>query len=105
MYASDVVRIRKIFGEKRYFLMDSYTMHSPSTLVLLGVLSFDARTSEKRELINLVFWNLKLKGQRLVYTLHLPFDMFMKSAKNGEWWAWQDLNPRPNRYERFALTN
>ena len=70
-----------------------------------GTIFRGSTISEKRELINLVFWNLELKGQTLVYTLHSPFDMFMKSAKNGEWWAWQDLNPRPNRYERFALTN
>ena len=27
------------------------------------------------------------------------------AAKIAEWWARQDLNPRPNRYERSALTN
>lgn len=51
--------------------------------------------SEKRELINIVFWNLELRGQKLEFTLHSPFDMFVKSAKNGEWRALEDSNPRP----------
>ncbi len=28
-----------------------------------------------------------------------------KHPKEMKWWARQELNPRPNRYERFALTN
>ena len=60
---------------------------------------------EKRKLINMVFENLKLKGHRLEFTLRPPFDGFVKCAKNGEWWARQDLNLRPLRYERSALTN
>ena len=42
---------------------------------------------EKRKLINLGFSNLQLKGQRIVYTLCPPFDVFVKTAKNGEWCA------------------
>ena len=51
--------------------------------------------NEKRKLINLVFQNLELKGQKLVYTLRPPFDAFVKTAKNGDWRALEDLNPRP----------
>ena len=48
--------------------------------------------SEKRDLINMVFWNLELKGYRLVYSLRPPFDAFVKTAKNGEWYPRPDLN-------------
>lgn len=36
----------------------------------------------------------------------LILDQFVRGGRTGkEWWARQDLNPRPNRYERSALTN
>ncbi len=47
---------------------------------------------EKRKLINLVFDNLELNGQKLVYTLRSPFDAFVKTAKTGEWRALKDSN-------------
>ena len=40
---------------------------------------------EKRELINLVFANLRLKGQKLEFKLRPPFDAIIKSRKSGEW--------------------
>jgi hypothetical protein len=40
---------------------------------------------EKRKLINLVFANLELKGQKLEFTLCPPFDAFVEMDKNGEW--------------------
>ena len=27
------------------------------------------------------------------------------SLYGGKWWAWQDLNLQPDRYERSALTS
>ena len=42
---------------------------------------------EKRKLIDFVFQNLELKGQKLEFTLRPPFDQFVKCTKNGEWWA------------------
>ena len=42
---------------------------------------------EKRKLINLVFQNLELKGQKLDFTLRPPFDAFVKMDENGEWRA------------------
>ena len=51
---------------------------------------------EKRKLIKLVFSNLELKGQELVYTLRPPFDAFIKTAKNGDWWDREDSNLRPS---------
>ncbi|PCJ29596.1 MAG: recombinase RecB [Rickettsiales bacterium] len=50
-------------------------------------------TSEKRKLVNLVLSNLELKGQKLTYTLHSPFDQFVKTAKTGEWCTREESNP------------
>lgn len=40
---------------------------------------------EKRDLINMVLWNLRLKGQKLKFKLRPPFDILVKSKKTGEW--------------------
>ena len=47
---------------------------------------------EKRKLINLVFDNLKLKGEKLEFKLRPPFDAFVKLPKNEEWCALEDSN-------------
>ena len=53
--------------------------------------TFKGSTIEKkRNLINMVFVNLKLKGQKLDFTLRPPFDQFVKCAKTGEWWTLVD---------------
>ena len=52
-----------------------------------------AMQEEKRKLINLVFDNLELNGQKLTYTLRPPFDAFVKTAKNGEWRTREESNP------------
>ena len=62
-------------------------------------------TEDKRKLINLVFANLKLTGQKLDFALRPPFDVFVKSLKTREWWAVEDSNFRPLRCQRNALTN
>ncbi len=47
---------------------------------------FRLSTNEKkRKLINLVLSTVKLNGQKLVYTLRPPFDMFVNLGKNEEW--------------------
>ena len=48
---------------------------------------------EKRKLIDFVFQNLELKGQKLVYTLRPPFDQFVKTGKNEEWRTREESNP------------
>ncbi len=44
-----------------------------------------SKVEEKRELINLVFSNLRLKGHKLEFKLRPPFDAIVKSKKSGEW--------------------
>lgn len=60
--------------------------------------------TRKRELLNFVFQNLSLRGKKLEYTMRYPFSEFAKCSKLEEWWGERDLNPRPRRYERPALT-
>lgn len=59
---------------------------------------------KQKEIIKYVFQNLSLRGKKLEYTMAYPFSEFQKCSKNGEWWGMRDLNPRPRRYERPALT-
>jgi len=40
---------------------------------------------EKRELLNFVFSNLKLKGATLCYSLNFPFDRFEDLSKTENW--------------------
>lgn len=46
----------------------------------------------KRRLINFVFSNLSLKGEKLAFSLRQPFDLFVNAAKIEEWRARQDSN-------------
>ena len=50
----------------------------------------------KRRLINFLFSNLQLNGQKLQYTLRKPFDLFVEAGKTGEWRTRSDSNARPS---------
>lgn len=52
--------------------------------------------SKKREMLNFVFQNLKLKGHKLEFTLRFPFDIFKKTTTRTEWLLGPDSNQRPN---------
>ena len=54
-----------------------------------------SNAEEKRKLINLVFSNLELKGQKLTCTLRPPLDAFVKTVKTGEWRTRKESNPQP----------
>jgi hypothetical protein len=49
-----------------------------------------SKTSEKRELINFVFSNLSMNGDKLVFIMRKPFDMFLKTNDRLEW-LWEGL--------------
>jgi len=44
-----------------------------------------SETSKKRKMLNFVFQNLKLNGQKLEFTLRFPFDIFQKTTTRIEW--------------------
>ncbi|ABV79430.1 Cassette chromosome recombinase B [Rickettsia bellii OSU 85-389] len=63
--------------------------------------------AEKRRLVNLVFANLFLNGEKLDFKLRLPFDTFINIPKSSEWWVIVDSNHRPLRCQcngSFYLT-
>jgi len=44
-----------------------------------------SKIAEKRQLINFMFSNLMLKGEKLEYTLNEPFHLFSKPTSHNEW--------------------
>lgn len=53
-------------------------------------------TAQKRQLVNLVFANLRLKGATLCYELKKPFDRMLNLTNCMEWRARKDSNPQPS---------
>ena len=53
--------------------------------------------SKKRKMLNFVFQNLKLNGQKLEFILRFPFDIFQKTTTRIEWRTGWDSNPRYGR--------
>jgi len=54
----------------------------------------------KRRLINFVFSNLQLNGQKLQFSLRKPFDLYIKASNCGEWRGRRDSNPRHQPWQR-----
>lgn len=50
--------------------------------------------NEKRELLNFVFSNFKLNGEKLVPTPHNGFEVVFARAQNGNWQGWKESDPR-----------
>ena len=83
--------------------------------------AFESRdVSGRRDLLNLCLSNLIWDDGKIIASYRKPFNMLIKTRdavaeakatgegitlKSEKWWARQDSNLRPNRYERFALTN
>lgn len=49
---------------------------------------------EKRRIITILFPNLKMDAENLVFTLRKPFDLFIKCENHPEWLGWMDSNHR-----------
>ena len=59
--------------------------------------------SQKRELVNFLFANLKLEGKTLCYSLRKPFDALVLDPERPEWRRVRDSNPRYSyRYTSLA---
>ena len=52
-----------------------------------------SHTTEKREILNLVFPNLLLNGEKLDITYAKPFDLFVNLREFQEWSGWRESNP------------
>ena len=44
-----------------------------------------SKIEQKRELIAFVFSNLQLRGKKLEYSMHSPFDLMVNRATYEEW--------------------
>ena len=51
-----------------------------------------SKINEKRELINFLFSNLRLRGRKLEYTLRKPFDMMVNLGRCSDWLPGTDSN-------------
>lgn len=51
-----------------------------------------ANLNEKKELLNLVFSNLKINGEKVVPTPHNGFEVVFARAKDGNWLRDKDSN-------------
>lgn len=52
-------------------------------------------SSQKRQIVNLLFPNLQMDGEKLVFTLQKPFDRLLKMQDCATWLPEQDSNLRP----------
>lgn len=64
-----------------------------------------SEVDEKRQLLNLVFHNLKLDRKNLPIDTCKPFTNLVYYKKSPKGWGNLDLNQGPTGYESVALTN
>jgi len=62
-----------------------------------------SEVDEKRQLLNLVFQNLKLDGKNLLIHTAEPFSTMMDYKKSPKGWGNLDLNQGPTGYEGGGL--
>ena len=78
------------------------TFHITATTVLnlasrVRQLFESSEVEEKRQLLNFVVQNLRLEGEKLVYTLREPFSMIMKARECPSGWGQLDSNQRSRK--------
>lgn len=52
-----------------------------------------AKPDQKRQLINFVLWNLRLRDNKLLYEVKSPFDGVLAFNKHPSWFPGRDSNP------------
>lgn len=77
--------------------------HKEFTIALSTLLNIASRANElfeiskpeqKRRLVNFIFSNLKLEGQKLVFNLKMPFDQMALLSKSENWLWRSPLRPK-----------
>src|SRR5690606_22703935 len=95
----EVAELVKKHSEADHTFRDTIT--SLLGLANRGLQLFDSGNFEqKRKLMNLLFSNLRLRGEKLEYSLLKPMDRFVNLATCQEWWVIMDSNHRPPRCQR-----
>lgn len=61
-----------------------------------------SKIEQKRRLINFIFLNLRLNGEKLEYTLQKPFNLIVNLDSHPSWRAGWDSNPRYVAVRRFS---
>lgn len=99
-YEAKLQKIMK--ADEEYYITASYLVElaSRSYELFMG-----SEPEQKRQLVTLVFQNLRMKDGKLYYDWVKPFDSIFVSAKNNNWGGWRGSNPRPSVPQTDALTN
>lgn len=63
-----------------------------------------SEVDEKRELLNLVFQNLKLEGKKMLTEVREPFSTMIGYKEYPTNWRWRESNSRPYEPEKAAST-
>ena len=74
------------FAQKAYFLYEKQDSH------------------QKVRLLKIIQSNCTYDGVSIYPTYRKPFDILIKLSESEGWRAWKDLNLRPQRPERCALS-
>jgi hypothetical protein len=62
-----------------------------------------SKIAEKRQLINFMFSNLRMNGEKLRFNLKKPFHLMADLISHYEWLGWQDSNLRMTGSKPVAL--
>ena len=83
---------------RNYEEADDKFIDTTATLINLASEAYEtfkgSEMPQKRKMLNFVFQNLKLNGQKLEFTLRFPFDIFKKATTRIDWRRERDSNPR-----------
>jgi site-specific DNA recombinase len=89
-------------AENNYFITAKYLLELSRRAYDLFI---GSEIEEKRQLMKLVFQNLRLEGELVRFDALKPFDLILNSADGNQWWAHQGSNLGPLGYEPIALTD
>lgn len=91
-------RIKINLEKEKYQNADKAFKHGTITAFQLLSKAYElfegSKIEQKRRLINFVFLNLKLNGEKLEYTLRKPFDLVVNLDSHPLWRIGRDSNPR-----------
>lgn len=78
-------------ADNNYVITSKYLLDLASRAYELFISS---EVEEKRQLIKLVLSNLRIEGDKLLWELHPPFDLIVKSSEDLRWLGRKDSNLR-----------
>ena len=85
---------RHVHADKEFYITANTVMRLASRA---REIFESSEVEEKRQLLNFVFQNLNLDGEKLAYTLREPFSMIMKVKDCPNRWGQLDSNQRSRK--------